>query len=109
VASTASLKQEQGDGRIDVLIALPLALAGAGLIYGPILLYVWMQVTALLRWRGLWLVPAALPLLVMVPVLAQTVEAYRLDSNLWPIMLILSAPGAALWLGVVTLLRRLAD
>jgi hypothetical protein len=113
---------------MDVLIAIPLALIGAvliygpvlfylwmqvvallgaALIYGPVLLYLWMQVTTLLRWRGVWLVVAALPLLVMVPVGMMTVEAFRLESNLWPIMMILSAPGAALWLGAAMLLRRL--
>lgn len=92
---------------MDVLIAFPLALIGAALIYGPVLLYLWMQVMTLLRWRGLWLVVAAVPLLVMGPVFVQTVEAYRLESNLWPIMMILTAPGAVLWLGVMMLLRRL--
>jgi hypothetical protein len=92
---------------MDALFALPLALLGAALIYGPVLLYLWMQVTTLLRWRGVWLVVAALPLLVMGPVFAQTVEAYRLESDIWPIMMILSTPVAALWLGAAMLLRRL--
>ncbi len=50
-------------------------------------------------WRGWWLLPALPPLVVMGPTAVQTVEAFRAESNLWPIMMILTAPLAAIWLG----------
>ena len=43
---------------MDIVIAIPLA-RSAAVIYGRPVAYVWMQVMALLRWRGLWLVPGA--------------------------------------------------
>lgn len=86
-------------GLIDI-ISVPLALAGGLLLYGPVLLYVWLQGVALWRWRGWWLLAALPPLGVMGPTLLLTAEAYRAESNLWPLMMILAAPLAALWLGI---------
>jgi hypothetical protein len=59
------------------------------------------------RWRKASLAPAV----IMVPILAFTVLAFAAQSNLWPLLLILSAPLAFLYLvmlGMVLLLRRLA-
>jgi hypothetical protein len=58
-------------------------------------------------WRKATLVPAV----IMVPVLVYTVLAFAAQSNLWPLLLILSAPLACLYLvvvGVILLLVRLA-
>ena len=58
-------------------------------------------------WRKATLVPAV----IMVPVVAYTVLAFAAQSNLWPLLLLLSAPLACLYLvvlGVILLLRRLA-
>ena len=49
------------------IISFPLALAGGLLLYGPVLLYLWLQGVALWRWRGWWLIPALPPLVVMGP------------------------------------------
>lgn len=88
------------------IISFPLALAGGLLLYGPVLLYLWLQGVALWRWRGWWLIPALPPLVVMGPTAVQTVEAFRAESNLWPIMMILTAPLAAIWLGFWALLYK---
>lgn len=58
------------------------------------------------RWRKATLVPAV----IMVPILAYTVLAFAARSNLWPLLLLLSAPLAFLYLtflSVLLLLRRL--
>ena len=59
------------------------------------------------RWRKATLVPAV----IMAPILAFTVLAFAAQSNLWPLLLILTAPLACLYLVVLSailLLRRLA-
>lgn len=68
--------------------------------------YLIWQVLVLFRRRGWGLILSAVPILPMSVVMAQTVEAYRLESNLWPILLILSAPFAVLWLFLASLLFR---
>ena len=58
-------------------------------------------------WRKATLAPAA----IMVPVLAFTVLAFAAQSNLWPLLLLFTAPLACLYLvvlSVILLLRRLA-
>jgi hypothetical protein len=58
-------------------------------------------------WRKATLVPAV----IMAAVLAYTVLALAAQSNLWPLLLLLSAPLACLYLvvlGVILLFRRLA-
>jgi hypothetical protein len=58
-------------------------------------------------WRKVTLVPAV----IMAPVLAYTVLAFAAQSNLWPLLLMLSAPLACLYLvvlSVILLLVRLA-
>lgn len=58
-------------------------------------------------WRKASLVPAV----IMVPILVFTVLAFAAQSNLWPLLLLLSAPVAFLYLvvlSVMLLLRRIA-
>jgi hypothetical protein len=50
------------------------------------------------RWSGVWRLAALAPLIVMVPVLIQSILAYIAQSNLWPIVLILSSPFALAYL-----------
>lgn len=87
------------------IISAPVALAGGLLVYGPVLLYLWLQARALVVWRGWWMLPALPPLPVLVWVAVVTVEAYRAESNLWPIVMILTAPAGVVWLGFWALLR----
>jgi hypothetical protein len=59
------------------------------------------------RWRKATLVPAV----IMAPIVVFTVLAFAAQSNLWPLLLLLSAPLAFLYLvvlSVILLLRRLA-
>ena len=58
-------------------------------------------------WRKATLVPAV----IMVPILAYTVLAFAAQSNLWPLLLILTAPLACLYLvvlSVILLIGRIA-
>jgi hypothetical protein len=59
-----------------------------------------LQVNALRRTRGVWRALAAVPLLPMGYIVVITALALGKGSNLWPILLIFTAPfGAAyLWL-----------
>ena len=54
-------------------------------------------------WRKASLVPAV----VMVPILAYTVLAFAAQSNLWPVLLLLSAPLAFLYLVVLSMVHLL--
>lgn len=57
------------------------------------------------RWTGAWRIAALLPLIVMGPVLIHAILAYVAQSNLWPILLILSSPFAATYLVTLVALR----
>jgi hypothetical protein len=60
------------------------------------------------RWRKATLVPAV----IMVPILAYTLLAFAAQSNLWPLLLILSSPVACLYLmvlSVILVVRRIAE
>jgi hypothetical protein len=57
------------------------------------------------RWSGVWRVAALLPLIVMGPVLIHAILAYLAQSNLWPILLILSSPFALAYLVALIALR----
>jgi uncharacterized integral membrane protein len=67
-------------------------------IFGGLLGYPILQVLAIRRMRGGWLVLALLPLLVMIPVLFVTFQALSHGSNLWPIILIFVAPALLAYL-----------
>jgi hypothetical protein len=72
--------------------------------------YFLLQVVLTLCTSGGWRLATLAPAVIMVPVLAYTVLAYG-QSNLWPLLLIFTAPWAALYLIVLTvilLLSRLA-
>lgn len=60
------------------------------------LVYLVLQFLALLHLRGARRLLIALPLPVMLGVLLWTIYVYRRDSNLWPMVMILTSPVAAL-------------
>lgn len=76
------------------------------LFFGPALAYPFLQVLALVRTTGGVRVAAALPLLLMVPVLVWTAVAYSREANLWPLTLIFASPVAVLYLIVVLAVGR---
>jgi hypothetical protein len=69
--------------------------------------YFVLQAWLLYLLRGGWLVAAMLPLPPMALVLAYTVHAFNKGSNLFPIVLIFTAPIAFIYLLVVLVLWRL--
>ena len=73
--------------------------------------YFLLQLALTLWTSGGWRRATLAPALIMVPILAYTVLAFAAQSNLWPLLMLLSAPLAFLYLvllSVVLLLRRLA-
>ena len=56
------------------------------------LAYIPLQIYLLRKWAGAWRLAAALPLILMVPVIVVTGIALAKQSNLWPIVLIFAAP-----------------
>lgn len=85
------------------LLMVPVALA----VMASPLAYSAAQVWVLIRTSGWWRLLGALPILPMAFVLDYTVDSYRLGGNLWPLVLIFSAPAALLWLGIVWVIMRL--
>jgi hypothetical protein len=72
--------------------------------------YFLLQLALALRTSGGWRKAALVPTVIMVPVLAYTVLAFAAQSNLWPLLLLLSAPLACVYLillSMLLLLRRL--
>jgi hypothetical protein len=72
--------------------------------------YFLLQATLTLRTSGGWRKAALVPAVIMVPILAFTVLAFAAQSNLWPLLMLISAPLAFLYLVVLSLillLRRL--
>lgn len=76
------------------------AWVGLGII-GFVPAYVVLQAVALLRLRGGFRTKAARPLVPMGAVVAFTIFAFLEGSNLFPLMLILAAPIAFLYLVAV--------
>jgi hypothetical protein len=73
--------------------------------------YLLLQVVLAYRTSGGWRKAALAPAVIMVPILAYTVLAFAAQSNLWPLLLLLTAPLAFLYLvllSAILLLRRLA-
>ena len=73
--------------------------------------YVLLQAALTSRTSGGWRKASLVPAVIIVPILAYTVLAFAAQSNLWPLLMLLTAPLACLYLVVLTvvlLLRRLA-
>ena len=60
-----------------------------------------LQVSALRRMRGVWRLLALVPLLPMGYILVVTALALGEGSNLWPILLIFTAPFGAAYLWIL--------
>jgi hypothetical protein len=70
--------------------------------------YFFLQYFTAMRYRGGWRIAALVPLVIMVPVVGHAVLAFLGGSNLWPLLLFLTAPFAFLYLvgvGVVRAIR----
>ena len=65
------------------------------------LAYPALQVDSLRRMRGVWRVLAVVPLLPMAYILIVTAVALGEGSNLWPILLIFTAPFGAAYLWIL--------
>ena len=60
--------------------------------------YFVLQVLLALRYSGRWRIAALAPLLVMIPAVVHAASALQAGSNLWPIVVIFTAPFAFLYL-----------
>jgi hypothetical protein len=69
--------------------------------------YIWLQVRTWRRWTGGWRIASRLVLGLMVPVLAYTLFALAMGSNLWPLVLIFTMPIAFAYLAALVTARRL--
>ena len=70
--------------------------------------YFVLQYWTFRNWDGGWQVAALMPLALMVPVVLFTIGAFAAQSNLWPMVLILTSPIACLYFlgaGMVKSLR----
>ena len=65
-----------------------------------------LQYSALRQLRGAWLVLSTVPLVGMAIVLVYTAIGLFQGSNLWPLLLILTAPLATVYLLVLRLAMR---
>ena len=61
-----------------------------------------LQVRALRRMRGGWMLLAALPLVPMAYIIILTALALRGGFNLWPILLIFAAPFGTAYLAILS-------
>jgi hypothetical protein len=83
-------------------------LIGTMLMFGlPV--YLALQLWTAIRWTGGWRTAALAPLLLMVPVALHAAVALMAQSNLWPLLVILTSPIAALYLLALAGLRRSAS
>ena len=70
------------------------------------LAYPVLQVRAFRRMRGVWLLFAAVPLVPMAYIIVVTALALGKGSNLWPLLLIFTAPFGAAYLFLLGMLHR---
>ncbi|MEZ5817972.1 MAG: hypothetical protein R3D44_12905 [Hyphomicrobiaceae bacterium] len=76
------------------------------LVVAAVPAYPFLQVSALKRLRGGWWYAAAIPMLVMIPILALTAVAFARQSNLWPLALIFGSLLACIYLAATLALHR---
>ena len=67
--------------------------------------YFFLQVLMAVRYRGRWLVLSLVPLLIMVPLTAHAGLAFAAGSNMWPVLIILAAPVAFLYLFLLAVVK----
>lgn len=66
--------------------------------------YFLLQAALTLGTSGWWRKATLVPALIMVPILGYTVLAFAAQSNLWPLLMLLSAPLAFGYLVVLTVI-----
>ena len=67
--------------------------------------YFVLQILFGLRWSGWWRIAALAPLAIMVPAIGHAVFALSAGSNIWPIVMILTAPIGFLYLVIAAIAR----
>jgi hypothetical protein len=67
--------------------------------------YFFLQLLMAVRYRGRWLVLSLVPLLIMVPLTAHAGLAFAAGSNMWPVLIILAAPVAFLYLLILAIVK----
>jgi hypothetical protein len=67
--------------------------------------YFFLQLLMAIRYRGRWRIAALVPLLVMVPLAVHAALAYAAGSKAWPLLLVLAAPLAFLYLLLVAVAK----
>ena len=88
------------------ILQIVVGLAVIGVAFVAVLSYPQLKYAALRQSRGVWFVLGLVPLGVMAVVLALTVLAFIRGSNLWPILLIFTAPLATSYLLILRLVAR---
>jgi len=66
------------------------------ILAGPV--YFFLQLLRSVRYRGRWLVLSLVPLLLMMPLGVHAGMAFAAEIDLWPMLLILAAPLASIYL-----------
>jgi hypothetical protein len=79
------------------LIGEGVALAG--------LAYFFLQLLTGIRYRGRWRMAALVPLVVMVPLAVHAALVYAAGAEAWPLLLVLAAPPAFLYLLLVAIAK----
>jgi catechol 2,3-dioxygenase-like lactoylglutathione lyase family enzyme len=99
--TTQTRAEPSGAGaNVDWLIAELVALAGPA--------YFFLQVLTVARYRGRWRVAALVPLVAMVPLAVHAGVAYMAGAAAWPVLLILAAPPAFVYLVLVGVAKAVA-
>ena len=86
------------------LLGLGTVIMGVALV--ALLAYPKLQWMSHRRLGGRWRIFGYLPLVVMTAVVLYTLVAFAAESNLWPLVLIFTAPLASAYLAVLLLMHR---
>lgn len=68
------------------------------------------EIIAIRRWRGWWRLLAILPVVVMMVIILNILIGTYLDRtahNLWPLEIVAWSAGGLVYLGILSLIRRL--
>jgi hypothetical protein len=71
------------------------------LVFASVPTYFIVQAWLVFAWQGGWRIAALVPLMAMTPAVLLSVIALSNGSNLWPLVVILSAPFAMIYLAFV--------
>jgi hypothetical protein len=100
-ATTASLKElgESGGWFGDTIVSA---------VFLSVPAYFVLQILLGLAWSGRWRLAALAPVLLMLPAIGHAALALAAGSNIWPIVVIFTAPLAVLYLAALLLARGVA-